>query len=635
MLNGRAPMSQYRIRNIAIVAHVDHGKTTLVDAMLRQSGVFRENEVVAERIMDSNDLEKERGITILAKNTSVRWRQPGPDGKPQETKINIIDTPGHADFGGEVERILAMADGALLLVDAAEGPLPQTRFVLRKCLERNFPVIAVINKIDRSDSRPADVVNELFDLFCDLEASDHQTDFPMVFAIGKQGVAKLKMEDELKSLAPLFQLVLDKVPAPPDDAEGPLQIQICNLDHDDYVGRLAIGRILSGTIKANEIVTVAGLKKTFKGAVKVLSVFEGMKRTVVQEASAGEIVAIAGLEEVTIGDTIGRGDTVEALPRIAVEEPTIKIRLGVNTSPFAGRAKASKYLTSRQIRERLTRETRKNLALRVEDTESPDTFAVFGRGELQLAVLVEQMRREGYEVQLSNPEVVTKEIVVDGVGVVHEPIERVIVDVPDSFIGTVTERLGQRRGRMEKMNNHGYGRARLEFLIPSRGLIGFRGEFLTSTRGTGLLNTQFEGWEPWGGTMVKRTNGAIVCDRPGVTTPYALNGLQARGMFFLSPGADVYEGMILGEHNRPNDTDVNAIREKKLSAMRTAGKDENVNLAVPRTLTIETAMEWIDSDELVEVTPDAVRVRKAILQCSRRPRRSEAIEDQQSVVVDA
>ncbi len=619
-------MSQ-RLRNIAIVAHVDHGKTTLVDAMLKQSGVYRANEVVAERVMDSNDLERERGITILAKNASVRWQSKGPDGKPVETKINIIDTPGHSDFGGEVERILSMADGALLLVDAAEGPLPQTRFVLRKCLERGFPVIAVINKIDRQDARPPEVVNELFDLFCDLEATDAQTDFPIVYAIGKQGVAKREMSEEAKNLEPLFQLVLDRVPQPKGDPDAPLIVQIANLDHDDYVGRLAIGRVVQGTIRHNDLITVVGAKNTFKGNVKVLSVFEGMKRVQVQEAAAGEIVAIAGLEEVTIGDTIGIGDNVPALDRIAVEEPTIKIRLGVNTSPFAGRAKSSKFLTSRQIRERLMKETRKNLALRVEETESPDTFAVFGRGELQLAVLVEQMRREGYEVQLSNPEVVTKEID----GVVHEPVERVIVDVPENFIGTVTERLGQRRGRMVKMHNHGYGRARLEFVIPSRGLIGFRGEFLTSTRGTGLLNTQFEGWEPWTGTMMKRANGALVADRAGVTTPYALNGLQPRGIFFLSPGADVYEGMIIGEHNRPNDNDVNAIREKKLSNMRTAGKDENINLAVPRTLTIETAMEWIDADELVEVTPDAVRVRKIILACNRRPRRADAIEDQQSV----
>ncbi|MGZ3453112.1 MAG: translational GTPase TypA [Polyangiales bacterium] len=620
-------MSQNRLRNIAIVAHVDHGKTTLVDAMLKQAGVFRENEVVAERIMDSNDLERERGITILAKNTSVRWRHKDENGKPIETKINIIDTPGHADFGGEVERILSMADGALLLVDAAEGPLPQTRFVLRKCLERGFPVIAVINKIDRQDARPDEVVNELFDLFCDLEASDAQTDFPVVFAIGKLGVAKKKLSDEAKDLTPLFDLILEKVPAPAGDPNAPLQIQVSNLDHDDYVGRLAIGRIVQGKVKAAEPVTIVGEKGFVKGAVKVLSIFEGMRRTPVQEATAGEIVAIAGLESATIGDTIGTGDAPVALPRIAVEEPTIKIKIGVNTSPFAGKSKASKYLTSRQLRERLFRETRKNLALRVEDTDSPDTFAVFGRGELQLAILVETMRREGYEMQLGNPEVITKEVD----GVVHEPVERVIIDVPDNFIGTVTERLGQRRGRMVKMQNHGFGRARLEFVIPSRGLIGFRGEFLPSTRGTGLLNTQFEGWEPWGGTMMKRTNGAIVSDRGGVTTPYALNGLQARGVFFLSPGAEVYEGMIVGEHNRPNDTDVNVIREKKLSNMRTAGKDENIMLAVPKTLTIELAMEWIDADELVEVTPDAVRVRKQILKINLRPRRSDAIDDVQSL----
>ncbi len=617
-----------RLRNVAIVAHVDHGKTTLVDAMLKQSGVFRDNEVVAERVMDSNDLEKERGITILAKNTSVRWKHRGEDGKLAETKINIIDTPGHSDFGGEVERILTMADAAILLVDAAEGPLPQTRFVLRKCLERGFPILAVINKIDRQDARPPEVLNELFDLFCDLEASDAQTDFPVLYAIGKHGTAKLKMEDELKDLTPLFETILARVPPPAADPEGPLQILVSNLDHDDYVGKLAIGRIMSGSVQANEIVTIVGDNgKINKANIKVLSVFEGMRRVPVERAEAGEIIAIAGLEDVWIGDTLGRGDSVVALPRIAVEEPTIKIRLGVNTSPFAGKSKASKYLTSRQLRERLLKETRRNLAIRVEETDSPDTFAVFGRGELQLAVLVETMRREGYEMQISNPEVVTKEVD----GQICEPVELVIVDVPDNFIGVVTERLGPRRGRMIRMSNPGFGRARLEFRVPSRGLIGFRGEFLTSTRGTGLLNTQFEGWEPWGGPMMKRPTGAIVSDRAGVTTPYALHHLQPRGVFFLSPGADVYEGMIVGEHNRPNDTDVNAIREKKLSNVRNHGKDENVMLAVPRSLTIETAMEWIDGDELVEITPDAVRVRKIILACNRRPRREDAIEDSQAV----
>jgi len=622
-------MSGPALRNIAIVAHVDHGKTTLVDAMLKQSGVFRENEAVAERIMDSNDLERERGITILAKNTSVRWKRDNV-----ETKINIIDTPGHADFGGEVERILSMADGALLLVDAAEGPLPQTRFVLRKCLERGFPVIVVINKIDRQDARPDDVVSEVFDLFCDLEASDAQTDFPTIYAIGKLGIAHRQLTDQNKDLVPLFETILEKVHSPTADPEAPLQILVSNLDHDDYVGRLAIGRVMRGTIHAGEQVVVLTEKGAVKGTVKVLSVFEGMKRIAVKEATAGEIVAIAGIEEISIGDTVGvmseTGALPDVLPRILVEEPTLKIRVGVNTSPFAGKCKLSKFLTSRHLRERLIRETRKNLAIRVEDTDSPDTFSVFGRGELQLAILVETMRREGYELQLSNPEVVTKEVP-PGSGQLCEPVELVVVDVPESFIGTVTDRLSQRRGRMVKMSNPGFGRARLEFRVPSRGLIGFRGEFLTSTRGTGLLNTQFEGWEPWGGPMVRRPSGAIVADRAGVTTPYALHHLQPRGEFFLSPGADVYEGMIIGEHNRPNDTDVNAIREKKLSNVRNHGKDENVMLAVPRALTIETAMEWIDADELVEVTPDAVRVRKVILQCNRRPRREEAIEDQQTI----
>ncbi len=609
------------IRNIAIVAHVDHGKTTLVDFMLRQAGTFRENEVMVERVMDSNDLERERGITILAKNTSVRW---------QNTKINIVDTPGHADFGGEVERTLLMADGALLLVDAAEGPLPQTRFVLRKCLELGFPVIVVINKIDRSDARPNDVLNEIFDLFCDLEANDAQTDFPVVYAIGKLGIAKTSLEDPSTTLAPLFDLILKHIPPPKADPTKPLQILINNLDHDDYVGRLAIGRVVAGTVRANQPVAVLKDGTIAKGSIKVLATFEGLKRVPTQEAPAGELVAIAGIEDIFVGDTVvdtNPGYEQRVLPRIHVEQPTIKMKIGVNTSPFAGKCKQSKFLTSRQLRERLTREIRKNLAIRLEETETPDTFVVLGRGELQLAILVETMRREGYEMQLGNPEVVTR--VIDGAP--HEPIELVVIDVPEAFIGVVTERLGERRGRMVKMSNPGYGRARLEYRVPSRGLIGFRGEFLTSTRGTGLLNALFEGWEPWGGTMMKRQSGAIVADRAGVTTPYAMFHLQPRGEFFLAPGTDVYEGMIVGEHNRPNDTDVNVIKEKKLSNVRNHGKDENVMLAPPRALTIETAMEWIDADEFVEVTPDAVRVRKQILKINLRPRRSEAIGDAQSV----
>ncbi len=608
----------FPLRNIAIVAHVDHGKTTLVDHMLRQAGTFRVNEAVVDRVMDSNDLERERGITILAKNTSVVWKG---------TKINVVDTPGHSDFGGEVERTLMMADGALLLVDAAEGPLPQTRFVLSKCLELGFPVIVVINKIDRGDARPDEVLNEVFDLFCDLEASDAQTDFPVIYAIGKLGVAKKKMEDEAKDLVPLFETILERVPPPKGDADAPLQLIVCNTTHDDYVGKLAVGRLRRGRISVNDEVLVLGDGTQTKAGVKQLFVFEGLRRVPAQSAEAGEIVAIAGIDEVVIGDTIADKTAPEALPRIVVEEPTIKMRLGVNTSPFAGKCKESKFLTSRHIKDRLEKEAMKNLAIRVESTDSPDTFIVLGRGELQLAILVETMRREGYEVQLGNPEVVTKEID----GQVLEPVERVVVDVPDAFIGVVTERLGTRRGRMEKMHNPGFGRARLEFVVPSRGLIGFRGEFLTATRGMGLLNTLFEGWAPWGGPMIKRPNGAIVADRAGVATPYAMHHLQPRGQFFMIPGTQVYEGMIVGEHNRPNDTDVNVIKEKKLSNVRNHGKDENVMLASPRLLTIETAMEWIDADELVEVTPEAVRVRKRVLECNKRERRLDAIEQMQAV----
>ena len=609
-------MPRQDLRNIAIVAHVDHGKTTLVDHMLRQAGAFRDNEVVAERVMDSNDLERERGITILAKNTSVRWKG---------VKINVVDTPGHSDFGGEVERTLMMADGALLLVDAAEGPLPQTRFVLSKCLERGFPLIVVVNKIDRQDARPHEVLSEVFDLFCDLGASDNQTDFPVVYAIGKLGQCKREMEHELTNLAPLFETILARVPPPAGNEDEPLQLIVCNTTHDDYVGKLVVGRIARGSIKANTDLVIVGDGKTHKGSVKALFTFEGLKRTPAESASVGEVVAIAGLENANIGDTICDPSRPEALERIVVEEPTIKMKIGVNTSPFAGKAKSSKFLTSRHLKDRLEREARRNLAIRVEMTEVPDTFLVLGRGELQLAILVETMRREGYEMQLSNPEVITKEID----GEIREPVELVIVDVPDTYVGIVTERLSSRRGRMVKMTNPGFGRARLEFSVPSRGLIGFRGEFLTATRGTGLLNTMFDGWIVWGGPMMRRPTGAIVSDRAGVTTPYALHHLQPRGNFFVVPGIEVYEGMIVGEHNRPNDTDCNVVREKKLSNIRNHGKDENVMLASPRLLTIETGMEWIDGDELVEVTPDAVRVRKKVLATNIRERRADAIESAQ------
>jgi GTP-binding protein len=626
MTSSTRPPPARGLRNVAIVAHVDHGKTTLVDHMLRQAGTFRANEVLQDRVMDSNALERERGITILAKNTSVHWRS--ADGVT--SKINIIDTPGHADFGGEVERTLLMADGALLLVDAAEGPLPQTRFVLRKCLSLGFPVIVVINKIDRSDARAPEVHEEIFDLFCDLDATDAQLDFPVLYAIGREGVAKRTLDDPSTTLEPLFDMILQRVPPAPGDPAGPLQILVSNIEHDDYVGRLGIGRVVAGTVRANQPVGIVKSGRTMRSAVKVLSTFEGLRRTVAPEAAAGEIVAIAGIDDVDVGDTIvdvDPGWESRALPRILVEQPTIKMRVGVNTSPFAGKSKSTKFLTSRHLRERLEREMKRNLAVRVEDTEVPDTFVVLGRGELQLAILAETMRREGYELQLGNPEVVTN--TVDGV--LCEPMELVGVDVPESFIGIVTERLGERRGRMVKMANPGFGRARLEYRVPSRGMIGFRGELLTATRGTALLNSTFDGWEPWGGPMVKRTNGAIVADRMGVSTPYALFHLQARGVFFIGPGVDVYEGMIVGEHNRPNDTDVNVIKEKKLTNVRNHGKDDNVLLAPPRALNIETAMEWIDADELVEITPDFIRVRKCILEINKRPRRTDAIENAQTV----
>jgi len=602
----RRPMSADKLRNIAIIAHVDHGKTTLVDAMLRQTGVFRANEAVADRVMDSNDLERERGITILAKHCSVKYK---------DYTINIIDTPGHADFGGEVERTLKMADGVLLLVDAAEGPLPQTRFVLSKALELGMTVIVVINKIDRQDARPDDVLNEVFDLFCELEASDEQSEFATIYAIGKEGMAKRELSDTSTNLEPLMETIVQRVRAPKVDASGPLQALVHNTEHDEYVGRMGIIRINRGKIAVNQNVALIGEKSTTNVRVSAIFSFEGTKRVKVDSAEAGDIVALSGMEDVTIGDTISAVDVQEALPRITVEEPTIKVSFMVNTSPFAG--KAGKWVTSRHVRERLYKEAMKNLALRVEDTPEPDTFLVYGRGELMLAILAETMRREGYEFALGMPEVVVKEI--DGVK--SEPVELVIVDVPDQYVGAVTTRLGERRGQMMKMANLGFGRARMEFKVPSRGLIGFRSAFLTETRGTGLLNSLFGGWMPYGGPMLRRSNGAIVSDRQGVATPYALFHIQPRGTLLIEASTPVYEGMIVGEHNRDNDLDVNCVREKKLTNIRAAGKDENVVLVPPRKLTIDAALEFIDRDELVEVTPDQIRLRKRVLDCNRRPRR--------------
>jgi GTP-binding protein len=604
-------MSEVRrenIRNIAIIAHVDHGKTTLVDAMLRQTGVFRDNEAVAERVMDSNDLERERGITILAKHCSVRYKG---------TLINIIDTPGHADFGGEVERTLKMADGVILLVDAAEGPLPQTRFVLGKAIQLGLNIILCINKIDRNDARPDDVLNEVFDLFVELEASDEQTNFPTLYAIGKQGMAKHELEHEGKDLTPLFDTIIERVKPPLMD-NGPLQLLVHNIEHDDYVGRLAIGRIKRGSVKVGQTVALIGENGTpVSTRLSAVYSFEGNKRVKVDAAECCDIVAVAGLEEVQIGDTLTAPEKPEALPRISVEEPTIKVRFMVNTSPLAG--KVGKWVTSRHLRDRLFREARRNLALRVEETAEPDTFLVYGRGELMLAILAETMRREGYEFALGMPEVVVKDV--DGVK--SEPVEMVIVDVPDAYVGAVTTRLGERRGQMMKMQNLGFGRTRMEFKVPSRGLIGFRSAFLTETRGLGLLNSLFEGWMPYAGPMLRRPNGAMVSDRQGTTTPYALFHLLPRGVLHIEPGTAVYEGMVIGEHNRPNDLDVNCTREKKLTNIRAAGRDENVTLPPAHILTIDTGMEWIDKDELLEVTPDTVRVRKQILDQNKRPRRDD------------
>jgi len=603
-------MSEVRrenIRNVAIIAHVDHGKTTLVDAMLRQTGVFRDNEAVAERVMDSNDLERERGITILAKHCSVKYKG---------TLINIIDTPGHADFGGEVERTLKMADGVILLVDAAEGPLPQTRFVLGKAIQLGLNIILCINKIDRSDARADDVLNEVFDLFVELEASDEQTNFPTLYAIGKQGMAKHELEHEGKDLTPLFDTIVERVRAPLMD-EGPLQLLVHNIEHDDYVGRLAIGRIKRGTVKVGQTVTLLSESGPVNTRLSAVYCFEGNKRVKVDSADCCDIVAVAGLEDVQIGDTLTDPSRQEALPRISVEEPTIRVRFVVNSSPLAG--KVGKWVTSRHLRERLFKEAKRNLALRVEETAEPDTFLVFGRGELMLAILAETMRREGYEFALGMPEVVVKDV--DGVK--SEPLELVIIDVPDAYVGAVTTRLGERRGQMMKMQNLGFGRTRMEFNVPSRGLIGFRSAFLTETRGLGLLNSQFGGWMPYAGPMLRRPNGAMVSDRSGVTTPYALFHLLPRGILHIEPGTAVYEGMVIGEHNRPNDLDVNCTREKKLTNIRAAGRDENVTLPPAHMLTIDTGMEWIDKDELLEVTPETVRVRKQILDQNRRPRRDE------------
>jgi GTP-binding protein len=594
------------IRNIAIIAHVDHGKTTLVDAMLKQSGLFRVNERIIERVMDSLDLERERGITIMAKNTAVHFGS---------TKFNILDTPGHSDFGGEVERVLKLADGVVLLVDASEGPLPQTRYVLSKALQQDLPVIVVINKIDRQDARPPEVVNEVFDLFIDLDASDEQIDFPILYAISRDGIAQRRLEDEGRDLRPLFEQILQTVPPPSGDETAPLQILVANLDYNDYVGRLAIGRIFNGTIAIGDQVSVCKHDgRIEKTKITQLYTFEGLKQKQIERAEAGDIIALAGIEGINIGDTVASAIDPRPLPRIIVDEPTISMIFSVNTSPFAG--KEGQSVTSRKIRERLDKELLGNVAIRVEETESPDSFNVSGRGELQLAILIEQMRREGYEIQVSRPQVVTQRIE----GELVEPIELAVIDVPEQFIGVVTEAMGRRKGAMTKMINHGHGRVRMEFEVPSRGLIGFRNEFLTETKGTGLLNTLFLRWGKWQGELEGRGTGSLVADRPGEATAYAIYNLQERGELFVKPGTAVYEGMIVGENSRDVDLDVNIVREKKLTNMRASTADEALRLVPVREMTLEQAIEYIAEDELVEVTPKSIRMRKKVLASNQRPK---------------
>jgi GTP-binding protein len=594
------------IRNIAIIAHVDHGKTTLVDAMLRQSGTFRANEQVVERVMDSNELERERGITILSKNTAINF---------QDSKINIVDTPGHADFGGEVERALKMVDGVMLLVDAAEGPLPQTRYVLAKALEAKLKPIVVINKIDRPDARPKEVLDEIYDLFIDLDADESQLDFPVLYVVAKIGTATLDLDKPGVDLQPLFETIISTIPPATGDPEGTLQILVANLDYSDYLGRLAICRVFQGTLRTGEDVAISKRDGSLeKIRITKLFTFNGLKRTEITETTMGDIVAVAGVEDITIGETITSVEDPQPLPLITIDEPTIAIQFTVNNSPFAGRE--GQWVTSRNLRERLQKELLTNVSILVEKTESTDSFKVLGRGELQLSILIEMMRREGFELMVGRPEIVTKSVD----GVVMEPVERLTIDVPDAYTGVVIEKLGPRKGEMIKMRNHGSGRVRMEFRVPSRGVIGLRSEMLTDTRGTIVMNSIFDGYMPYQGAIPQRPTGSIVSDRQGATTAYSLNGLQERGVLFVGPGVDVYEGMIVGEHSRGNDIDVNVVREKHLTNMRQSTADEGVRLVPYKTLNLEQAIEFVADDEMVEVTPKSLRLRKKILQANRRPK---------------
>ncbi len=594
------------IRNIAIIAHVDHGKTTLVDAMLQQSGTFRANEHHVDRVMDSNELERERGITILAKNTAIFYH---------DIKINIVDTPGHSDFGGEVERALKMVDGVMLLVDASEGPLPQTRYVLSKALEAKLPPIVVINKIDRADARPQEVLNEIYDLFIDLDAQEEQLDFPVLYTNAKLGTASTEVKGPGEDLRPLFDAILNTIPPPEGDPAGPLQILVANLDYSDYLGRLAIARVFNGKMYTGEEVGIAKLDGALhKTKITKLFSFAGLKRTDITETELGDIVAVAGVEGITIGETITDAENPAPLPPIAIDEPTIAMLFTVNTSPFAG--KDGNYVTSRNLRERLEKELLTNVSLRVEDTGSTDSFKVLGRGELQLSILIEMMRREGYELMVGKPEIVTRRDKASGK--LMEPREHLTIDVPEEYVGVVMEQLGARKGEVTNMHNHGYGRVRIEFRVPSRGLIGLRSQLLTDTRGTIVMNSLLDGYTEWQGEIPHRLTGALIADRPGTSTAYALWGLQERGELFVGPGVELYEGMIIGENAKDNDLDVNAVREKKLTNMRASTADEAIRLVPFRALNLEQAIEFIADDEFVEVTPKSLRLRKKVLQANKR-----------------
>ena len=591
-------------RNIAIIAHVDHGKTTLVDGMLAQSGTFREHQEVADRVMDSMDLERERGITITAKNTAVWFR---------EVKVNIVDTPGHADFGGEVERSLNLVDGVLLLVDSSEGPLPQTRFVVKKALARNLPVILVINKIDRSDARIEEVVDEVYDLFIDLDATEEQIEFPILYTNAKEGVAHREVGDGSTDLSPLFETILTKIPGPVASDDHTPQFLVTTLDYDPYVGQVAVGRLSNGTLEMNTPYSLCGEEGVVQGVrFTACYTFKGLQKMPVQQLEAGDIIAVAGVENVKIGDTISANDTPLPLPRITIDDPTVSMIFSVNNGPFAG--KEGKYLTSRHLLERLEKEILSNVSLRIKLTGRADSFEVCGRGELQMAILIETMRREGYELMVSKPQVITRE----EEGVVKEPMERVFLDVPEDKVGVVTEKLSKRKGRMTSMQNHGHGRATMEFTIPSRGLIGFRSQFLTDTKGAGIMNTLFDGYAPWFGPIPQRISGALVADRQGKVTAYACFAMVDRGELFVEVGTEVYAGMVIGERNRSDDLVVNITREKKLTNMRSSSSDATVTLLPPRLLSLDQSIEFIAEDELVEITPKSIRLRKRELDAGKR-----------------